>query len=110
MRPRFDARYHAQRPADRSACSENPGNAREGQLVAFGLVAMLVQKFGGTSVADAERMRNVADYIARAKRRGDQPVIVVSAMGHETDDLLDCGGEGVQDLARPGDGHAHYCG
>lgn len=50
---------------------------------------MLVQKFGGTSVADAERMRNVADYIARVKRRGDQPVIVVSAMGHETDDLLD---------------------
>lgn len=52
-------------------------------------MALLVQKFGGTSVADAERMRTVADYIARVKRRGDQPVIVVSAMGHETDDLLD---------------------
>jgi aspartate kinase len=50
---------------------------------------MLVQKFGGSSVADAPRMRNVADYIARAHRRGDHPVIVVSAMGHETDDLLD---------------------
>ena len=50
---------------------------------------MLVQKFGGSSVADAERMRNVADYVARAHRRGDQPVVVVSAMGHETDDLLD---------------------
>jgi aspartate kinase len=52
-------------------------------------VALLVQKFGGSSVADAERMRNVADYIARVCRRGDEPVIVVSAMGHETDDLLD---------------------
>jgi aspartate kinase len=52
-------------------------------------VALLVQKFGGSSVADAERMRNVADYIARVRRRGDEPVIVVSAMGHETDDLLD---------------------
>jgi aspartate kinase len=52
-------------------------------------VALLVQKFGGSSVADAERMRNVADYVARGQRRGDQPVVVVSAMGHETDDLLD---------------------
>jgi len=52
-------------------------------------VALLVQKFGGTSVADSERMRNVADYVARAHRRGDHPVVVVSAMGHETDDLLD---------------------
>ncbi len=51
-------------------------------------VALLVQKFGGTSVADAERMRNVADYVARTRRRGDQPVVVISAMGKETDDLL----------------------
>jgi aspartate kinase len=48
-----------------------------------------VQKFGGSSVADAERMRNVADYVARAHRRGDHPVVVVSAMGNETDDLMD---------------------
>jgi len=52
-------------------------------------VALLVQKFGGSSVADAERMRAVADYIARVWRRGDKPVVVVSAMGHETDDLLE---------------------
>jgi aspartate kinase len=52
-------------------------------------VALLVQKFGGSSVADAGRVRTVADYIARVRRRGDQPIIVVSAMGHETDDLLD---------------------
>ncbi|HET9060834.1 MAG TPA: aspartate kinase [Acidimicrobiales bacterium] len=52
-------------------------------------MAVLVQKFGGSSVADAARIRNVADYIARVHRRGDRPVVVVSAMGHETDDLLD---------------------
>jgi aspartate kinase len=49
---------------------------------------LIVQKFGGTSVADAERMRNVADYVARGYRRGDQVVVVVSAMGRETDDLI----------------------
>jgi len=54
---------------------------------------VLVQKFGGSSVADAARMRNVADYIGRSRRRGYQPVVVVSAMGHETDDLLDLAGK-----------------
>jgi aspartate kinase len=52
-------------------------------------VALLVQKFGGTSVADAERIKSVADYIARVHKRGNGPVVVVSAMGHETDDLLE---------------------
>jgi len=51
-------------------------------------VALVVQKFGGTSVADAERMREVADHVARTVRRGDQVVLVVSAMGKETDELL----------------------
>jgi len=51
-------------------------------------VALLVQKFGGTSVGDPERIRNVADHVARCRRRGDQVVLVVSAMGKETDDLL----------------------
>ena len=51
-------------------------------------MALVVQKFGGTSVADAERMREVADHVARTVRRGDQVVLVVSAMGKETDDLL----------------------
>jgi aspartate kinase len=60
----------------------------QGHLVPFKAVALLVQKFGGSSVADAERIRNVADYVARVHRRGDQPVLVVSAMGKETDDLL----------------------
>jgi aspartate kinase len=51
-------------------------------------VGLLVQKFGGTSVADAERMREVVDHIARTCRHGDRVVVVVSAMGKETDDLL----------------------
>jgi len=49
---------------------------------------LVVQKFGGTSVADADRMRIVADHVARCRRRGDDVVLVVSAMGKETDDLL----------------------
>jgi aspartate kinase len=51
-------------------------------------VALLVQKFGGSSVADADRMRAVADYVARARRRGDDLVVVISAMGKETDELI----------------------
>jgi aspartate kinase len=59
-------------------------------------VALLIQKFGGTSVADADRMRAVADQVARARRRGDQVVVVISAMGKETDELLRLAG-GVSD-------------
>ncbi|MDA8047567.1 MAG: aspartate kinase [Actinomycetota bacterium] len=51
-------------------------------------MALVVMKFGGTSLGDAERIRTVADYIARTVRRGDQVVVAVSAMGKETDDLL----------------------
>ena len=51
-------------------------------------MALVVQKFGGTSVADAERIREVADHVARCRRRGDDVVLVVSAMGKETDHLL----------------------
>jgi aspartate kinase len=51
-------------------------------------VALLVQKFGGTSVADPDRIREVADQVARVRRRGDDVVVVVSAMGKETDALL----------------------
>ena len=49
---------------------------------------LVVQKFGGTSVADPERIRAVADHVARTKRRGDDVVVVVSAMGKETDELI----------------------
>jgi aspartate kinase len=51
-------------------------------------VGLLVQKFGGTSVGTPDRMRAVADHVARTVRRGDQVVVVISAMGKETDDLL----------------------
>jgi len=49
---------------------------------------LLVQKFGGTSVGDAERIRAVADHVARTRRGGADVVVVVSAMGRSTDDLL----------------------
>ena len=51
-------------------------------------MGLVVQKFGGTSVADPERIREVADHVARTRKRGDQVVVVVSAMGKETDELL----------------------
>jgi aspartate kinase len=51
-------------------------------------VGLVVQKFGGTSVANPDRMRSVADHVARTRRRGNDVVVVISAMGKETDDLL----------------------
>jgi aspartate kinase len=51
-------------------------------------MSLLVQKFGGSSVADPDRIRAVADHIGRTRRRGDGVVAVVSAMGKETDELL----------------------
>jgi aspartate kinase len=59
-----------------------------GGPVALPLVSLVVQKFGGTSVADPERIREVAEHVARTRRRGDDVVVVVSAMGKETDELL----------------------
>jgi aspartate kinase len=49
---------------------------------------VVVQKFGGTSVGDADRIRAVADHIARTRREGIDVVAVVSAMGKTTDDLI----------------------
>jgi aspartate kinase len=51
------------------------------------VVSLLVQKFGGTSVADPDRIRAVADHIVRTRRDGNDVVVVVSAMGKTTDDL-----------------------
>ena len=51
-------------------------------------MALVIQKFGGTSVADPDRIREVADHIARTIRHGNSVVAVVSAMGKETDDLI----------------------
>jgi aspartate kinase len=52
-------------------------------------VALIVQKYGGTSVANAERIKNVARRIAATKDKGDQVVVVVSAMGDTTDELIE---------------------
>jgi aspartate kinase len=51
-------------------------------------VSLVVQKFGGTSVADPDRIREVADHVARTIRHGNTVVVVVSAMGKETDELI----------------------
>ena len=51
-------------------------------------MAIVVQKYGGTSVGDVERMKRVADRVARTHRDGNQTVVVVSAMGGTTDDLV----------------------
>lgn len=50
-------------------------------------MAVIVQKFGGTAVGDAGRIKEVAGHIAFTHRRSDFPVVVVSAMGKETDEL-----------------------
>ncbi|AEI13341.1 aspartate kinase [Cellulomonas gilvus] len=52
-------------------------------------MALVVQKYGGSSVANAESIKRVAKRIAAAKRAGDDVVVVVSAMGDTTDDLID---------------------
>jgi aspartate kinase len=51
-------------------------------------MALIVQKYGGTSVGDAERIKRVAERIVAAVRAGDQVCVVVSAMGHSTDELV----------------------
>jgi aspartate kinase len=52
-------------------------------------MGLVVAKFGGSSVADAERIKRVAERIVAARRSGDDVVVVVSAMGDTTDDLLE---------------------
>ncbi len=52
-------------------------------------MALVVQKYGGSSVANAERVKRVAERVVAAKRNGHDVVVVVSAMGDTTDDLLD---------------------
>ncbi len=52
-------------------------------------MSLIVQKFGGTSVANAEKIRVAARRAIRAQQNGNQVVMVVSAMGHQTDVLVD---------------------
>ena len=51
-------------------------------------MAIVVQKYGGTSVGDVDRVKRVADRVARSHHDGNQTVVVVSAMGKTTDDLV----------------------
>ena len=50
---------------------------------------LIVQKFGGTSVADSQKILAAARRAIRAQQAGNQVVMVVSAMGHNTDMLVD---------------------
>jgi aspartate kinase len=63
-------------------------------------VSLLIHKYGGTAVADPDRIREVADHVARTVRHGSDVVVVVSAMGKETDELIRLAGD-VSDV-RPG--------
>jgi aspartate kinase len=51
-------------------------------------MALIVQKYGGSSVADADKIKNVARRIAATRDKGNEVVVVVSAMGDNTDNLL----------------------
>ena len=51
-------------------------------------MALVVQKYGGTSVGDIERIKNVASRVLKTKNQGNQVVVVVSAMAGETDKLI----------------------
>ena len=52
-------------------------------------MAIIVQKYGGSSVADVTKLKHVADCVMRTRREGHDVVVVVSAMGDTTDELLD---------------------
>jgi aspartate kinase len=51
-------------------------------------LSIVVQKYGGTSVADADKIRAVAERVMRTRKAGHDVVVVVSAMGDTTDELL----------------------
>ena len=55
--------------------------------------ALIVQKFGGTSVADTEKIKHVAEVVMAERNLGNDVVVVVSAMGHTTDHLVKLAGE-----------------
>ena len=52
------------------------------------IMALIVQKYGGTSVGNPERIKNVAKRVVRTKEQGNDVVVVVSAMSGETDKLI----------------------
>ena len=73
-------------------CSRPPythARAAHNPPLPYSLRVRTVQKYGGTSVADAGRIRHVAGRVARRADAGDEVVVVVSAMGNRTDELID---------------------
>ena len=65
-------------------------------------MSLIVQKYGGSSVADAEGIKRVAKRIVETRKRGDDVVVVVSAMGDTTDELLDLAHQVVPSLPKGG--------
>ena len=63
-------------------------------------MALIVQKFGGTSVKDRERLFNVARIVANTREAGNDVVVVVSAQGDTTDDLIAKAGEITHDASK----------
>src|SRR5262245_63649387 len=57
-------------------------------VISSSRMAIVVQKYGGSSVADVDRLRKVAERVVRTRREGHDVVVVVSAMGDTTDELL----------------------
>ena len=64
-------------------------------------MGLIVQKFGGTSMADAERIHKAARRAITAKEKGNQVVVVVSAMGDTTDDLIQLARDVCKDCPPP---------
>src|SRR5688572_19126327 len=68
--------------------SRRPVNTPPARSVVPFVMSIIVQKYGGSSVADVGKLRYVADRVMQTARRGHQVVVVVSAMGDTTDELL----------------------
>ena len=71
-------------------------------------MGLIVQKFGGSSVANAERINHVADIIADTYKAGNDVVVVLSAQGDTTDDLIEKAKEINPSASRTGNGYAAF--
>ena len=63
-------------------------------------MSLIVQKFGGSSVANADRVMNVARIVTDTYKQGNSVIVVVSAQGDTTDDLIDKANEINPDASR----------
>ncbi|RWX50854.1 Amino acid kinase family protein, partial [Candidatus Electrothrix marina] len=64
------------------------------------IMALIVQKFGGTSVGSTDKIKNVAERVLRQQKQGHQMVVVLSAMSGQTDKLLGLAAD-MQDMPDP---------